>query len=112
MLFRGSKTVQSTACKLESKISRGASLVCVRGSFPMCPSFASCKYGIKVYSRAKAYLRSDVKKEGRGRWKLTTDPPPSSSRLISVELFLQLISFLTKGTNENKLGCVALTAPQ
>ena len=42
----------------------------------------------------------------------STDPPPSFSQLISVELFLQLISFLTKGTNENKLECVALTAPQ
>ena len=43
MLFRDSKTVQSTACKLENKISRGASLVCVPGDFPMRPSFAFCE---------------------------------------------------------------------
>ena len=43
MLFRDSKTVQSTACKLKNKISRGASLVCVPGDFPMRPSFAFCE---------------------------------------------------------------------
>ena len=43
MLFRDSKTVQSTVCKLENKISRGASLVCVPGDFPMRPSFAFCE---------------------------------------------------------------------
>lgn len=43
MLFRDSKTVQSTACKLENKISRGASLVCVPDDFPMRPSFAFCE---------------------------------------------------------------------
>ena len=43
MLFRDSKTVQSTACKLENKISRGASLACVPGDFPMLPSFAFCE---------------------------------------------------------------------
>ena len=43
MLFRDSKTVQSTACKLENKISRRASLVCVPGDFPMRPSFAFCE---------------------------------------------------------------------
>lgn len=42
-LFRDSKTVQSTACKLENKISRGASLVCEPGDFPMRPSFAFCE---------------------------------------------------------------------
>ena len=48
MLFRDSKTVQSTACKLERKISRGASLACVPGGCPVRPSFAFCEYGIKV----------------------------------------------------------------
>lgn len=43
MLFRDSKTVQSTACKLGNKISRGASLVCVTGGFPVRPSFAFCE---------------------------------------------------------------------
>ena len=43
MSFRDSKTVQSTACKLENKISRGASLACVPGDFPMLPSFAFCE---------------------------------------------------------------------
>ena len=43
MLFRDSKTVQSAACKLENKISRGASLVCVTGGFPVRPSFAFCE---------------------------------------------------------------------
>ena len=43
MLFRDSKTVQSTACKLENKISRGASLVCVPGDFLMRPPFAFCE---------------------------------------------------------------------
>lgn len=43
MLFRDSKTVQSTAYKLENKISRGASLVCVTGGFPVRPSFAFCE---------------------------------------------------------------------
>ena len=66
MLFRDSKTVHSTACKLERKISRGASLACVPGGFPVRPSFAFCEYGIEVYSRAKAYPRSNVKKRGRG----------------------------------------------
>ena len=69
MLFRDSKTVHSTACKLERKISRGASLACVPGGFPVRPSFAFCEYGIEVYSRAKAYPRSNVKKRGRGAGK-------------------------------------------
>ena len=66
MLFRDSKTVQSTACKLERKISRAASLACVPGGFPVRPSFAFCEHRIKVYSSAKAYLRSDVTKEESG----------------------------------------------
>ena len=32
----------------------------------MRPSFPFCEYGIKVYSCAKAYLSSDVKKRGGG----------------------------------------------
>ena len=93
----------------------GASLACVPGGFPMRPSFPFCEYGIKVYSCAKAYLSSDVKKRGGGEGK-KTDSPPSFSRLISVELSLQATAadlFLNE-VHERKQTkeCVALTTPQ